>query len=152
MALAATTRERVYLVQLLNGMNNGCGYTPVTVDEDNQGATALSKNPVCRQRGKHVDIKYHFVRCALCDGKKTIEYCPATDMVTDILTKPVTRIRIDAFRRSAIHVSHTHIQSQVCGTPPRSTPRSTPDGAVLFCDSKGLSVVCHFFFKKKKLN
>ena len=73
MALAATTRERVYLVQLLNGMNNGCGYTPVTVDEDNQGATALSKNPVCRQRGKHVDIKYHFVRCALCDGKKTID-------------------------------------------------------------------------------
>ena len=32
---------------------------------DNQGAIALSKDPVNRQRCKHIDIKYHFIRDAL---------------------------------------------------------------------------------------
>ena len=97
MALAATAQESLYLVQLLNRMDNECMYTPVTIYEDNQGAIALSKNPICRQRCKYVDIKYHFVRSALKDGKITIEYCPTASMVADILTKPVTKVMLDKF-------------------------------------------------------
>lgn len=82
---------------LLKGMDNECDYTPVTIYEDNQGAIALSKNPLCRQRCKHVDTKFHFVRSALCDGKLAIEYCPTADMVADILTKPVTKSMLDKF-------------------------------------------------------
>src|SRR4029434_8970920 len=53
-----------------------CKYVPVKILEDNQGAIALSKNPVNRQRCKHVYIRFHFVRSALNDGNITIEYCP----------------------------------------------------------------------------
>ena len=95
MALSATVQESMYLVQLLSAMDNGCDYVPVMIFEDNQGAIALSKNPVCRQRCKHVDIKYHFVRSAISDGKVSIEYCSTVDMVADILTKPVTKARIE---------------------------------------------------------
>ncbi|XP_077357483.1 uncharacterized protein LOC144032098 [Festucalex cinctus] len=80
-----------------DGMDNGFVYTPVTIFEDNQGAIALSKNPVCRQRCKHIDIKYHFVRAILGDGKIIICYCPTDGMVADIFTKPVTKVRMDAF-------------------------------------------------------
>lgn len=97
MALSATVQESMYLVQLLSAMDNGCDYVPVMIFEDNQGAIALSKNPVCRQRCKHVDIKYHFVRSAISDGKVSIEYCSTVDMVADILTKPVTKARIEKF-------------------------------------------------------
>lgn len=66
--------------------------------EDNQGAIALSKNPVCRQRSKHGDIKYHFVRSAHTEGKISIEYCPTADMVADVLTKPVLKPKFDRFK------------------------------------------------------
>ena len=60
-SLAATTQESLYLMQLLNSIDNKL-YECTTVYEDNQGAIALSKNPVRRQRCKHIDIKYHFLR------------------------------------------------------------------------------------------
>lgn len=78
-------------------MDNGSDYTPVTIFEDNQGAIALSKNPVCRQRCKHIDIKYHFVRSVLGDGKIVIHYCSTDGMVADIFTKPVTKMRMYKF-------------------------------------------------------
>lgn len=64
-ALAATAQGSMYLVQLLNGMDSDCENAPATVFEDNQGAIALSKNPLSRQPCKHVDIEDHFVRSAL---------------------------------------------------------------------------------------
>ena len=66
--------------------------------EDNQGAISLSKNPVSRQRCKHIDIKYHFLREVLVSGKIDIVYCPTECMVADIFTKPVTKVKLDRFR------------------------------------------------------
>jgi len=97
-ALAATTQESIYLTQLLNGMDNK-EYSCTKIHEDNQGAIALSKNPVNRQRSKHIDVKYHFIREALSEGKIDIIYCPSEDMAADILTKPVSKIRIIKFKR-----------------------------------------------------
>ena len=74
-------------------------YKCVTMYEDNQGAIALSKNPVNRQRSKHIDIRYHFVRNALEEGKIDIQYCPTEDMVADILTKPMTKFKIHRFKK-----------------------------------------------------
>ena len=68
MALASTTQEVMYLAQLLDGIDRH-QYPAPKVYEDNQGAIALAKNPVNRQRCKHVDIKYHFVRSTVSDGK-----------------------------------------------------------------------------------
>lgn len=95
--LANTTQESMYLTQLLNGMDNR-DYSCTKIHGDNQGAIALSKNPVNRQRSKHIDVKYHFIRDALIEGKIDIVYCPSEDMVADILTKPVAKIRIVKFK------------------------------------------------------
>lgn len=97
MALSAAAQESLYLTNLINGMDNVLEYAPVTIFEDNQGAIALSKNPVCRQRCKHIDIRYHFVRSVLSDGKIILHYCPTVDMVADILTKSVYKARMDKF-------------------------------------------------------
>lgn len=97
MALAATAQESWYLVPLIESMDSEGRYTPVNIFEDNQGAIALSQNPVCRQRCKHVDIKYHFVRTVLSDNMITIEYCPTADMVADIFTKPATKVKSEKF-------------------------------------------------------
>lgn len=96
MALAATVQECMYLVQLLEGID-GCQCAPPKVYEDNQGAIALARNPVSRQRCKHVDIKYHFVRSTVNDGKVSLEYCSSEDMVADVMTKPATKFKLLKF-------------------------------------------------------
>jgi len=46
-----------------------------------------------------VDIKYHFVRSAHAQGKIEIGYCPTADMVADVLTKPLTKVKFERFKR-----------------------------------------------------
>jgi hypothetical protein len=67
------------------------------VYEDNQGAIALVKNPVCRQRCKHVDIKYHFIRSTIREEKMTLVYCPTDDMVADAMNKPLSKLKLMKF-------------------------------------------------------
>ena len=57
-----------------------------------QGTIALSKNPVCRQRSKYVDIKYHFVQSTHAEGKISV------NMVADVLTKPVIEAKFERFK------------------------------------------------------
>lgn len=57
---------------------------------ENQGTIVLLKNPVNRQRCKHVGIKCHFVRPSL-------EYCPTDQMVADVMTKLPTKIKLIIF-------------------------------------------------------
>ena len=97
MALGATTQEGLYLSQLLRDMDPNNVYN-VNIYEDNQGAIALCKNPVKRQRSKHIDIRYHFVRSVLEEGKINIVYCPTKDMVADVMTKPASKLKIQKFK------------------------------------------------------
>ena len=87
-ALAATVHEGMCLTQLLSDIDEV--KKPVVIFEDNQGAIALYKNPVNRQRLKHIDVRYHFIRTMQNTGKVLIKYCPTTDMVADLMTKAAT--------------------------------------------------------------
>lgn len=74
-------------------------YHCTNIFEDNQGAISLSKDPVHRQRSKHIDVKYHFIRTMVNEGKVNITYCPTEDMVADNFTKPATKSKINKFKR-----------------------------------------------------
>ena len=99
MALAKTTQESLYLIQLLNGMDPQQRYEPAETLGDNQGAIALSKDPVNRQWCKHINIKYHFIRDALHKKKIETIYCPTTEMIADIMTKTMTKFKLERFKR-----------------------------------------------------
>lgn len=96
MALAATIQECLYLKHFLEDLDTH-NYVLPTVFEDNQGTIALAKNPVCRQRCKHVDIKYHFIRSTVNDKNIILKYCPTAEMVADIMTKPATKCKLNMF-------------------------------------------------------
>lgn len=95
-ALALTIQECIYLEQLLRGLGT-CEYKKTIVYEDNQGTIALVNNPVCRQRCKHVDIKYHFIRSIIREDKMSLAYCPTDNMVADVMTKPASRVKLRKF-------------------------------------------------------
>ena len=96
-ALSAAVQEGLYLTQLLKDINEVCG--PVVIFEDNQGAIALSKNPVNRQRSKQIDVRYHFIRTTQNTGKVVVKYCPTADMAADLMTKASTKFKLQKFRR-----------------------------------------------------
>ena len=62
------------------------GNGSIKVYEDNQGETALAKNPEFHKRTKHIDIRYHFVHEKVEDGQVKLEYCPTQDMLADLMT------------------------------------------------------------------
>ena len=99
MALAKTTLESLYLIQLLNGMDSQHRYEQVKILGVNEGAITLSKDPINRQRCKHIDIKYHFIGDALHKKKIEIVYFPTIDMIADVMTKPMTKLRLERFKR-----------------------------------------------------
>ena len=71
---------------------------PTVIREDNQGAIAMAKNPVGHKRTKHIDIKHHFIREAVRAGTVTLEYCPTSQMIADILTKPLPKLQFESLR------------------------------------------------------
>ena len=95
-ALTDAIQEAKFLRQLFADMTNNHKEC-VTVFADNQGAIALSKNPVHHQRSKHIDIKYHFIRSEIVNGNIELYYVPSEDNVADIFTKAVSKCKLNKF-------------------------------------------------------
>ena len=96
MSTGSFHRECIYLEQLLGGIDTYV-YKKTVVYEDNQGTIALVRNPVFRQRCKHVDIKHHFIRSIIREDKMSLVYCPTGDMVADVMTKPASTLKLRTF-------------------------------------------------------
>lgn len=69
---------------------SGCS----TIYCDNNSAIKLSKNPVFHGRSKHIDVRYHFLRDLVRDGKIELIHCGTEEQVSDIMTKP---LKVEAF-------------------------------------------------------
>ena len=77
------------------------GKQPVQVEllVDNKSAISLAKNPVHHDRSKHIDIRYHFIRDCVENGKIGVNYVPTGDQLADLLTKPLGRLKFLELRR-----------------------------------------------------
>ena len=60
---------------------------------DNQGAIALAKDNKFRMHTKHIDVRYHFIREAVEDGKVMVQYILTGDNISDIFTKPLAKAK-----------------------------------------------------------
>jgi len=95
-ALSSATQETVWIRRLLGDLTNVL--EPTVLMEDNQGAIAMSRNPVDHARTKHIDIRYHFVREAVQNRIIELIYCPTINMIADVLTKPLAKERFSTLR------------------------------------------------------
>jgi hypothetical protein len=48
-------------------------------------------------RTKHIDLRYHFIREAVDNGKIVMKYIPTTDNVADIFTKALAKPKFKHF-------------------------------------------------------
>ena len=64
---------------------------------DSMGVVSLSRNPVLSAATKHVEIADFFVREMVARDIVTVAYVSTSDMVADVLTKPLARIKFSRF-------------------------------------------------------
>ena len=69
----------------------------ILIRADNRSTIALAQNPEFYTRIKHIDIRYHYIRDEVEDGKILIEYVSTNDMVADLLTKSLQRTKFERF-------------------------------------------------------
>jgi hypothetical protein len=73
MAGAVGACHAVWLTRLLGDIV-GVKVQQPTLKMDNQSAISLSKNPVHHDRSKHIDVKFHYIRKCVEDGRISLEY------------------------------------------------------------------------------
>ena len=99
-ALAGAAQEAVWLKHLYQEIAD-TPEKPVLINEDNQAAIAISRNPQYHGRVKHIDIKYHFIREQVHNGNIELEYCRTSEMIADMLTKGLGRVQLQKLRELA---------------------------------------------------
>jgi hypothetical protein len=70
---------------------------PITLHSDNQSAITLMKDHQYHARTKHIDIRFHFIRWIVEEGRITLVYCPTDKMVADTLTKALPSPKVKHF-------------------------------------------------------
>ncbi len=96
-ALSSAAQQAVWLRCLLSDLWEK-QTTPTRVYEDNQGAICLAKNPIHHKRTKHIDIKHHYIREKVSDKTIELAFLPTTEMVADLLTKPLHKPQFQRLR------------------------------------------------------
>ena len=87
-ALSSAAQEAIWMRELSTDLRNPRSQ-PTLILEDNQSAISIAKNPQFHGRTKHFNIKYHFIREQVSNGKIYLQYCPTEDMLADLLTKGI---------------------------------------------------------------
>jgi hypothetical protein len=98
--IAASTAacQAVWLSRLL-GEVIGTEPKKVKLLIDNKSAIALSQNPVHHERSKHIDIRFHFIRECIEEGKVEVDHIQTEKQLADILTKSLGRTRFVELRQ-----------------------------------------------------
>lgn len=98
-AAGDTTKEAVWIHRILPELQSG-EVGPITIKCDNQAAITLVSHPDQRQKTKHIDVRYHFIRDQLEARRIHIEYVNTLHQLADILTKALPGPRFKTIREA----------------------------------------------------
>ena len=97
-ALAEGCRELIWARKLLEEIGEG-DFDPTVVYEDNQSVIKMVDSDKTERKSKHIETRFFFTRDL--QEKRIIQlwYCPTEEMLADLLTKPLQRVRLEKLRR-----------------------------------------------------
>jgi hypothetical protein len=85
MSLSDSSRQISWITNLLGEL--GYQLDPITLCGDNQGSLFLANNPAQNNRTKHIDIRYHYIKECVEQGKISLFFVPTYEQAADLLTK-----------------------------------------------------------------
>ena len=65
---------------------------------DNQSCIKLYENPMFHDKSKHIEIKYQYIRDMVEKGAVKLQYTTMDEQIADVLTKPLSRVKLEYFR------------------------------------------------------
>eukprot|EP00253_Pinus_taeda_P023541 PITA_23541 len=83
------TIQAIWLQRFLSELGISVHH-PTVISCDNQSTLKFCRDPVQRQRTKHIEIHMHFIRELIHDGIIDLQYCPSSEQIVDIFTKTFT--------------------------------------------------------------
>ncbi len=98
MASCDAGRQGVWLKQLLSDIGLWTDNTPITILNDNQGAIALSKNPVKHAANKHIEMRHFWLRENVNAGILDLQHVPTEENQADLLTKSLVEVKYSDLR------------------------------------------------------
>lgn len=87
-ALSAAASEGLWLHGILEDLKQVRPDTAFKVYEDNRGCIAMATNTESK-RVKHIDVKHHFLRDHVAQGRLQIEAIDTANQIADTFTKPL---------------------------------------------------------------
>jgi len=98
-ALTHASKDAIWIHKLINEFSTVFSFDlPTILHCDNQGAIRLSKDSTFHGRTKHIDVHFHFIRQTITNGHIELKYCPTDEMIADIFTKSLARVKFEKFR------------------------------------------------------
>src|SRR5260370_35779826 len=85
-AAAEASKELVWLHWPLSELCKGT-HGPTRLYIDNHAANLLAWNPLNNTAMKHIDVRYHFIREFIIDGRIDLSLIGTNDLVANSLTK-----------------------------------------------------------------
>ena len=96
MALSDTSRQIVWIQSLFHELGYQLRQIPICAD--NQGSIFIGSNPVQERRTKHIDIRYHYIRECIEEGKVSVFFIPGSMNPADMFTKNLGKDKFLEFR------------------------------------------------------
>lgn len=96
MALHEGAKEALWLRSLSKSLNIDVKFT--TIYEDNLGCINIVEEPKDHRKTKHIDVRYHFSRDEVIEGRMKMKHIPTTEQIADMFTKPLDEIQLIKFR------------------------------------------------------
>ncbi|KXJ69469.1 hypothetical protein RP20_CCG026912 [Aedes albopictus] len=97
-ALAEGCQELIWTKRLLEDVGVSSS-DPVVVYEDNQSCIKLVESDRMERKTKHIETRFYFVRDLHQQRQIDLQYCPSEEMLADLLTKPLHRVRLETLRK-----------------------------------------------------
>ncbi|XP_059073237.1 secreted RxLR effector protein 161-like [Cryptomeria japonica] len=94
---AQATKEIVWLRKILDDLQEK-QTTSMPLLVDNNYAIQLAKNPRFHDHTKHINTKYHLIRCHVEVKTLHLQHCSTADQIVDIFTKALGRVKFEQFR------------------------------------------------------
>ena len=99
-SLSACTKKAIILYRILFSILGAKEYknfffntNKVCIFNDNQSAVTNANTQDIKERSKHIEVRYHFVKQAVNDGIISVKYVSTQEMLADILIKPLDKVK-----------------------------------------------------------
>lgn len=91
MAMSDATKEALWLKGIVSDL--GVKDESIKLHYNHMGPGCLSQGEGLPCRTKHIKVRHHFIRDCITSGKINISHTPTANMVADVLTKPLSRVK-----------------------------------------------------------